>query len=65
MFKNIFNSCQYLEGIVIQCRECYLNEKKVLETVAKLSPKNFYELKLHNPELFPENLESFLISWKN
>src|SRR5436305_4388856 len=44
ILKYIFNSCQYLEGIVIHCRECYLNEKEVLETVAKLSPKNFYEL---------------------
>ena len=65
MLKIIFNSCQYLEGIVIDCGINGLNEKEVLETVAKYSPKNFYELKLHNPELFPEDLESFLISWKN
>ncbi len=67
MLKIIFNSCQYLEGIVIRYRVCYLNEKEVLETVAKHSPKNFYELKLYNnPEFIPENLlESFFVSWKN
>ena len=66
MLKIIFNSCQYLEGIIIQCRVCYLNEKEVLETIAKHSPKNFYELKLYNnSEFIPENLESFFVSWKN
>ena len=65
MLKIIFNSCQYLEGIVIRCSRTFWNEKEVLETVAKRSSKNFYELKLHDPELLPENLESFLISWKN
>ena len=46
MLKTIFNNCQYLEGIVIWCGGNFLNVKEVLETVTKLSPKNFYELKL-------------------
>ena len=66
MLKIIFNSCQDLEGIVIRCGVCFLNEKEVLETVAKHSPKNFYELKLIYPEeLYPVNVESFFVSWKN
>ena len=65
MLKIIFNSCQYLEGIVIRCGERYLNEKEVFETVVKHSPKNLYELKLYNAEMIPENLESFFVSWKN
>ena len=65
VLKTIFDGCQYLEGIIIKCGVNYLNEKEVFETVVKHSPKNFYELKLYNAEVVPENLESFLISWKN
>ncbi|RIA84601.1 hypothetical protein C1645_832026 [Glomus cerebriforme] len=66
--KIIFNSCQYLESIKIWCGKRFLNEKEVLKTVVKYSPKNFYELKLYNvsnSELLPKDLESFFISWKN
>ena len=58
-------SVSTVEGIVINYRVSYLNEKEVFEIVVKYSPKNFYELKLHKPELIPEDLESFFISWKN
>src|SRR4051794_37982680 len=63
--KTIFSSCQYLEGIVIWCEGIYLDGRKVLEIVAKHSPKNFYELKLIGSEFIPEDLEYFFISWKN
>ncbi|RIA92332.1 hypothetical protein C1645_736427 [Glomus cerebriforme] len=67
--RNIFDSCDNLESIKLWCgKDCYLNEKEVLKTVANYSPKNFYELKLYtvsDSELQPEDLESFLISWKN
>ncbi|RIA80430.1 hypothetical protein C1645_860274 [Glomus cerebriforme] len=64
----ILNSCHYLESIKTRCGEKFLNEKEVLETVAKYSPKNFCELKIcyySNSELLPEDLESFFINWKN
>ena len=67
MLKTIFNSCQYLESLKIM----YVGEilsAKVLESVAKYSPKSFYELKIHyysHSSLCPEELESFFISWKN
>ncbi|RIA90198.1 hypothetical protein C1645_876272 [Glomus cerebriforme] len=65
----IFNRCQHLESIKFWCGErFFLSEKEVLETVAKYSPKNFYELKIYNDsisKLLPEDLESFFISWKN
>jgi len=42
MFKNIFNSCQYLESIMIWCDGSYLNKKKVLvEVVAMYLPTTF------------------------
>jgi len=44
--KIIFNSCQYLETIKIDCGGTYLKEKEMLEVVSKYSPKNFYELKI-------------------
>jgi len=65
MLKTIFDSCQYLEGITIRCGEGFLNNKEVFETVAKHSPKNFYELELRQPNLVPEDLEFFFISWNN
>jgi len=40
-------------------------EKEFLDIVAKHSPKNFYELKIHRLKLFLVDLESFFISWKN
>ena len=46
----------------------YLNEKKMLEVVAKYSPKSFHELRIYNvtqSELLPRDLESFFMSWKN
>ena len=43
---------------------------KVLESVAKYSPKSFYELKIKiqyysHSSLCPEELESFFTNWKN
>ncbi len=40
----------------------------MFEAITKYSPKSFYELKLYEMDLkylFPEDLESFLINWKN
>ncbi|EXX59889.1 hypothetical protein RirG_184960 [Rhizophagus irregularis DAOM 197198w] len=43
------------------------SEKEILDVVAKHSQNNFFELKLYelSSELLPEDLESFLIGWKN
>ncbi|RIA88922.1 hypothetical protein C1645_739039 [Glomus cerebriforme] len=68
ILKTIFGSCQYLESISFWCGKRFLDEKELLETVAKFSPKNFYELKIYNcshSELLPEELESFFISWES
>ncbi len=68
LLKTMFHGCPYLEGIIAWCGSCYLNEKKMLEAIAKYSPKSFHELKIYNDvrsELFPEDLESFFISWGN
>src|SRR5438045_6032405 len=46
VLKTIFNSCHYLEGIVIWSEVGELSEKEILKAVANHSPKNFYELKL-------------------
>ncbi|RIA92331.1 hypothetical protein C1645_845925 [Glomus cerebriforme] len=63
--RDIFDGCNNLESIKFWCGKEFLNEAVVLKTVAKYSPKNFCELKLYNVKLQPEDLESFLISWKN
>ena len=42
-----------------------MSEKEILEVVAKHSPKNFYELKIHREKISLEDLESFFISWTN
>ncbi len=65
--KFIFKECKKLESIEILRRGTYLSGKKLLEIVAKHSPKNFHELKLHDyyAELDSEDLESFFIEWKN
>ncbi len=68
ILKDIFNGCQYLESIKVYCGNRYLNEKELLEVVAKCSPKNFYELKMYNyspSKLLSEDLESFFTSWGN
>ncbi|RIA82891.1 hypothetical protein C1645_834658 [Glomus cerebriforme] len=68
--KMIFFSCQYLESIKIWCGGSFLNEKDALDMIVNYSPKNICELNLYylydlKPELLPEELESFFISWKN
>ena len=68
--KMVFNSCQYLESIKIWCGGNLLTEKQALEMVVKYSPKSLCELILCHAfpvisELLPEELESFLVSWKN
>ena len=66
--KVIFNGCQDLESIMVHYDNRSLNEKELLEIVAKYSPKNFYELKIYNDsptKLLSEDLESFLINWGN
>ncbi|RIA99334.1 hypothetical protein C1645_870050 [Glomus cerebriforme] len=68
--KVILNNCQYLESINVWCGDGYLNEKEFLEVFAKHSPKTFYELEIFyaykaRSEIPPEDLEQFLINWKN
>ena len=69
--ETIFKCLQHLEKIKILCNNRHLNKKKLLDIVAKHSPKHFYKLKLHytlgmRSKLLPaEELESFFISWKN
>ena len=69
ILKTIFNNCQYLESIQVQCAGDLLDEKEMFEVVVKYSPKYFYELKIFNDdqpsELLSEDLESFFISWKS
>ncbi len=61
----IFRGCQQLESLKTLCSKTYLKGKKLLEIVAKYSPENFHELKLHNyVELDPNDLETFFMSWK-
>ena len=62
--KELFNGCQQLERL--QSNEFLLNRGDLLQTVAKHSPENFEELKLYgHSELFPDELESFFMSWSN
>ncbi|GBB84939.1 hypothetical protein RclHR1_11510003 [Rhizophagus clarus] len=69
ILKNILISCRYLVSIKIQCGDGYLTEKEVLETIANYSSSNFCELKIYNESctnhVSSEDLESFLIIWKN
>ncbi|RIA92186.1 hypothetical protein C1645_820979 [Glomus cerebriforme] len=61
--KVILNNCQKLESIKISCG--HLEDKKLLEIIAKYSPKSFHELKLRNYEILDsEDLEHFLIVWR-
>ncbi|GBC08755.1 hypothetical protein RclHR1_08360001 [Rhizophagus clarus] len=62
----IFKNCNKLESIEILRRGADLSGKELLAVVAKNSPKNFRELKLHNyyEEIKPKDLESFFIMWK-
>ncbi|GET03555.1 hypothetical protein GLOIN_2v1715049 [Rhizophagus clarus] len=64
--KNIFIKCQYLES---WCGGKDITEKEVFEIVANYSSNNFRELKIFNSSvehnIFSENLELFLINWKN
>ncbi len=69
-FKMILIGCQRLESIKVRVGGQYLNENELLEMVVNHSPKNFYELRLCyaygiRSEIFPDELESFLISWTN
>ncbi|CAB5360792.1 uncharacterized protein OCT59_012037 [Rhizophagus irregularis] len=67
--KIIFDNCKYLESIEIwyDFLSSQSSEKEILDVVAKHSQNNFFELKLYelSSELLPEDLESFLIGWKN
>ncbi|PKK64828.1 hypothetical protein RhiirC2_786967 [Rhizophagus irregularis] len=61
----IFSSCQQLESFKTLCDKPYFEGKKLLEIVAKYSPKNFHELTLCNyVKLRKDDLESFFINWK-
>ncbi|CAB4378371.1 unnamed protein product [Rhizophagus irregularis] len=60
----IFDNCQQLESIRNSCHNS-LGGKKLLEIVAKYSPKNFHKLNLHHAKLNSKDLESFFISWKD
>ena len=62
--KELLNGCQQLERL--KSNEYLLSRGELLQTVAKHSPENFQELKLYNhSELFPDELESFFMSWSN
>ncbi|GBB92252.1 hypothetical protein RclHR1_01990024 [Rhizophagus clarus] len=67
--KIIFDNCKYLESIEIwyDFLSSQSSEKEILEVVTKHSQNNFFELKLYEltSELLPEDLEYFLIGWKN
>jgi hypothetical protein len=66
--KSILNNCQQLESIGTQYYYGSLDEKEILETLAKYSPKSFHRLKLINysdTKLVPEDLEEFFINWNN
>jgi len=73
IIKTIFKNCQGLESIKIICvgSDHQRKErifKEIFEAVTKYSPESFYEFKLYAMDLsgpFPEDLESFLISWGN
>jgi hypothetical protein len=67
--KMFFESLEYLEYIKIWCKG-YFSEKDLFDVIIKFSPKNFYKLKLcysYNTRsvLLPDQLETFLTSWKN
>ncbi|CAG8548383.1 943_t:CDS:2 [Funneliformis mosseae] len=69
--KIIFNGCKQLESLEVWCGEfCgkkYLKEEELFAIIADHSPPSFHELKLYNldgSELFPEDLDSFLMCWK-
>ncbi|RIA86510.1 hypothetical protein C1645_829159 [Glomus cerebriforme] len=69
LLKLFLEDFQYLESIKICCKG-YFSEKDLFDIIIKYSPKTFYELKLNysyntSSILQPEELESFLISWKN
>ncbi|GBC06217.1 hypothetical protein RclHR1_00670009 [Rhizophagus clarus] len=66
--KIVFNSCKYLESIKMWCGGFLLSEKEALKAVVKYSHENFSELIIYHvfttqSRLFPEELESFFISW--
>ncbi|EXX54787.1 uncharacterized protein OCT59_019261 [Rhizophagus irregularis] len=64
--KMIFVNCQQLESIITSCGYTHLSGKRLLELVAKYSPKNFHELKLREANLnSKDHLESFFSSWKD
>ncbi|RIA99693.1 hypothetical protein C1645_869752 [Glomus cerebriforme] len=55
--KDIFNNCQYLESLRINCDRCS-NRKLLFDFIVKYSPKNFFELKLYdNPDIIKSNQE--------
>jgi hypothetical protein len=67
--KTVFKNCEYLESIKIWCGGQLLSEKEALDAVVNYS-QNITELILYHlfriqSKLFPEELESFLISWKS
>ncbi|CAG8595986.1 15183_t:CDS:1 [Funneliformis caledonium] len=69
--KIIFNGCKQLESLEVWCGEfCgkkYLKEEELFAIIVDHSPPSFHELKLYNldgSELFPEDLDSFLMCWK-
>ncbi|EXX63430.1 hypothetical protein RirG_152460 [Rhizophagus irregularis DAOM 197198w] len=61
----IFVNCQQLESIRTSSGS-RLSGKRLLEFVAKYSPKNFHELNLREVNLkSKDHLESFFSSWKD
>jgi hypothetical protein len=66
--KIIFNGCRHLKSIKVWFYDYNLEEREMLEIIARYSQKNFYELKIHHEipsNLLSKDLESFLMSWEN
>jgi hypothetical protein len=68
--KIILNNCKHLKSINVWCGDEYLNEKKLLQIIAKYSPNNFRELEMYyiydvQLEVLPDELEEFFLNWKN
>ncbi|CAB4391530.1 unnamed protein product [Rhizophagus irregularis] len=67
--KEILNNCKQLEKLKVMCYRCHLKVNVVLEIISNFSPKNFHELhiieRLGESNIFPMELESFFIIWKD
>jgi hypothetical protein len=67
ILKNVLISCKYLESIKVWCRNYYLSEKDLLDTIVNYSSNNFHklEIQISKFDISPKDLESFFVSWSN